>query len=119
MMSEPVTHLDLLATARSLRRAASAGDPGRIHDELRRLRADLVDHLRGEEEEIARLPGATRTVVRDGQHRLLQILDDLLATTSAPDADCACVVRCAGFEAALRRQARLEAGLIARHAVSP
>jgi hypothetical protein len=118
-MPEPASHLDLLATARSLRRAAATDEPNRLRQELGRLRTDLIDQLRDEEEDIARLPGATQAVVRHGQQRLLRMIDDLVATTGEADPDCACVVRCAGIEAALHRQARLEAGLLARHGISP
>lgn len=109
------SHVELLAVARGLRRAALTDDLDAVHRELSRLRSDLVHHLRGERDALAGLPGAAPIVVRDGQVRLLRLLNELLFTVSDDPAECACLVRSAEIEVVLRRQAKLESALLDRH----
>jgi hypothetical protein len=104
----PPSHLDLLAAAADLRRAAVVDDLTGVHRELSRLRSDLVRHLQGERGELAALPGAMPVVVRDGHQRLLRLLNDVIMNENNDVAECTCLVRSAEIEVALRRQAMLE-----------
>lgn len=108
------SHVDLLAVAGGLRRAVLTDDLDVIHRELSRLRSDLVHHLQAERDALAGLPGAAPIVVRDGQERLLRLLNELLFAASDDPAECACLVRSAEIEVALRRQAKLESALLGR-----
>jgi hypothetical protein len=112
--SSAPSHVELLAVAGGLRRAALIEDLDAIHRELSRLRSDLVHHLRAERDALAGLPGAIPVVVCDGQERLLRLLDELLFALSDDPAECACLVRSAEIEVALRRQAKLESALLGR-----
>ena len=112
-------HLDLLATARAVRRAAEEDDLDRVHTQLCRLRSDLVAHLHEEQAEVGRLPGASPDVVTEGQQRLRRLVDDLLFASTEANDGCTCLLRTAELEHALRRQARLEATLLARHPHDP
>jgi len=111
-VSEAPTHLDLLAAARSLRVAAAGGEPDAVHAELSRLRTQLVYHLQAEHEPLASVTGALGQLTRNGQHRLLRVLDDLLFSTEADDGGCTCIVRAAEVELLLRRQVKLEAAAL-------
>lgn len=113
-MTSIASHVDLVAASGALRRAAASGDVDSTHTELVRLRSALVEHLHAELGAVPRLAGAAATVARDGQRRLLALLDDLLADTcDTCDAlgTCNCLVRAAEVGAALRRQVRLEAAV--------
>jgi hypothetical protein len=114
-MTSIASHVDLVAASGALRRAAAGGDLDRTHVELVRLRSELVEHLHAELGAVSRLTGAAATVARDGQRRLLALLDDLLADTCDGPDSCNCLVRAAEVGAALRRQARLEALVFAGH----
>lgn len=107
-MSEHVTHLDLLSIARDVRRAAAGDDTRRLHSELTRLRAALMDHVASERRELDELPESTGRIAREGQRRLLRLVNDVLFNRSDANTDCNCVVRAVEIELALRRQARLE-----------
>ncbi len=112
------SHVDLVAVSGALRRAAATGDVHGTHLELVRLRTALVEHLQAELGAVSRLSGAAAAVARDGQRRLLALLDDLLADTCDTCdtlGTCNCLVRAAEVGAALRRQARLEALVFAGH----
>lgn len=112
----PASHLDLLAIAGGIRRATVSEDTDRLHGELTRLRTALIDHVHAERERLDVLPGMTSDVVRDGQRRLLRLLDDVLFSAAGDAADdCNCLVRAAEIEVALHRQAVLEANLLRRH----
>lgn len=108
-MSGPPSHLDLLAAARSLRRAAIGGEPDAVHAELSGLRTQLMQHLHAEHDPVSSLTGALGQLVRDGQQRLLRVLDELLFSVEADDDTCTCIVRAAEVDLLLRRQAKLEA----------
>jgi hypothetical protein len=116
------SHLELLAVARAVRRAAVVDDTDRLHTELSRLRTNLVRHVHAERDMVSNLPAPAARVVGDGQRRLLRLLDELLfASDDDAVAGCTCLVRAAEVELALRRQARLEAKISQRSAppVSP
>jgi hypothetical protein len=49
------------------------------------------------------------TLVTDGQHRLLRLVNELLFGPRATPEQCNCVLRAAEVDVALRRQAQLEA----------
>ena len=82
---------------------------------LSMLRNDLLLHLHAEDRDIEQLPGATPAVVRDGQQAILQLIDDLIFASGHRVAECSCIARTAGVESALRRQAKVESALLARH----
>jgi hypothetical protein len=107
-VSDAPSHVDLLGAARSLRRAAVGGDPDEVHAQLSRLRTQLMHHLRAEHRSVSSLTGTVGELVRDGQQRLLRVLDELLFTVERDDAACTCIVRAAEVELLLRRQATLE-----------
>lgn len=118
------SHLDLLDLARSLAAHARADDGGAgaasadeidaLHDELCALRNALVEHVHAERDELARLSPAARTAVEEGQRRLLHQVEDIMASADA-GAHCDCVGRSVHLVGMLATQARIEAGLLARH----
>jgi hypothetical protein len=95
-VSGPPSHLDLLAAARALRRAAVDGDPDIVHAELPRLRTQVMQHLHAEHDPVSSLTGALGQLVRDGQQRLLRVLGELLFGVEADDDTCTGIVRAAG-----------------------
>ena len=109
------SHLDLLRIASSVRRRSVLGDTEGLHAELARLRTELVLHLHAEQDQLARVRGASGTVAREGQRRLVALLDELLTDSSGDGADCNCLLRAAEIEVALGRQARLEQAVLGRH----
>lgn len=111
-MSGPPSHLDLLAAARALRRAAVDGDPDIVHAELWRLRTQVMQHHHAEHDPVSSLTGALGQPVRDGQQRLLRVLGELLFGVEADDDTCTGIVRAAEVELLLRRQAKLEAAAL-------
>jgi hypothetical protein len=118
-VTAPPSHRDLLSITAAVRRAAVSGDTALVHAELDRFRVALTRHLAAERDEIDALPGTAAVVARDGQRRLLHLLDDIVEGRSCEHGGCNCLVRTARIEVALRRQARLEANLLWRHADSP
>lgn len=102
---------ELLALARSLRDDVRDDDPESVHRHLASLRSGLVEHVRLEREAGPAVDhDPVGFVVRNGQERLLALVDEVLAESSAEtDAlGCNCMVRSAEIEIALRRQDRLE-----------
>lgn len=112
--SRTPTHLDLLAISRVVQRAVIDDDTEQLHAALSRLRADLVLHLRGEHQWAGGGQGAGAGVVKDGQHRLLGLIDEVILDAHSDEAGCACLVRATVIERALRRQAKLEAAVLDR-----
>ena len=117
------SHLELLGRARQLaghaRALQDASDSDRVddlHDELCALRNALVAHVHDEERELRRLSPAARQAIADGQRRLLHQVDAIMSHAVAGGADCDCVGRSAQLVSALATQARVEAGVLARHA---
>lgn len=108
-MDVPISHLDLIEGARSLRRAAMGADVDAVHGELCELRNDLARHLSSESDSIAQLSPVARRLVTKGTKRLRSLIDELLAATGGDaDADCACLARSDELFVELMRQARLE-----------
>jgi hypothetical protein len=114
MVGRAPSHVELLVVAGELRRAVLNDDLDAVHQELSRLRSDLVHHLQAERDALAGLPDAASIVVGAGQERLLRLLNELLYAVSDGPAECACLVRSAEIEVALRRQAKLESALLGR-----
>lgn len=112
----PPTHLDLLAISRAVRRAVVDEDTDTLHTELARLRAELVRHMHHEHQRAPTREGAGVGVVKDGQHRLLGLLDEVILDAHTDVAECSCLVRATVIERAIQRQARLEATLLDRQA---
>ena len=93
------------------------GDSEQLHADLARLRTALVHHLSDEQTRMQDDLAATGTIIRNGQRRLLRLVDDVVFEALRDEPTCTCLVRAAEIELALRRQARLEATLL-HHAVS-
>lgn len=106
---EPVSHLDLLAGARRLQRLAVHGDAAALHDELRRFRDALVRHTHHEQRAFVHLSAVAQQIIGRGQRQLLDHVDQLIAGGRP---DFAGRTRIAELAWLLRRQARLEAGLL-------
>jgi hypothetical protein len=115
-MTAVPSHVDLLAMARAVRRAAVNGPGEALRAELSRLRTGLVRHLLAEERPLSRLDGAVGRVTREGQERLLALVNDVLGSTEDDDGTCNWIVRTAEFELRLRRQARLESAVLGHEA---
>lgn len=113
--SEGPSHLDLLVVAHSVRAAVIDDDSEQVHTLLCRLRADLVSHLRDERPRLSEARGSVRAVTTDGQQRLLELIDEVMLGLDDDPTGCNCLVRAVEIEIALRRQARLEATLLAHH----
>jgi hypothetical protein len=109
------SHRELLSITAAARRAAVSGNRALVHAELARLRAALIRHLDAEEADLDALPGTAAIVAHDGQRRLLRLIDDIDGGVDCDQDGCNCLVRAAGIDVALRRQARLEANLLLRH----
>ena len=104
----PVSHLELLAAARTVQRIAVTGDADALHEEVCRLRNAMVTHVHHE-----RATGDDPDVIehrltRHGHQRLLRFIDELLSTTSGDGTDCTCLVRAAELRALLLRHVKLE-----------
>jgi len=108
-----LSHVDLLALARSVQAAAVADDPVELARTIARLRVDLRHHVEGERAVQDRLAPALRAVVFTGQERLLRIVDTIGAA-GADDRGSACLVHVAELVVALQRQGALEAAALAR-----
>ena len=114
-MPQVASHLDLIAAARALRRRAIDDTPEELHHGLSTLRNDLLLHLHAEDRDVDQLPGATPTVVREGQQAILRLIDDLILASEHGTAECSCLAGTAKVGAALRRQAKVESALVARY----
>lgn len=112
--NENPTHLDLLETARALRRAMLDEDTDRVHRLLCRLRADLVDHVHGERRHLPSTGASVSSVVLVGQERLLELVDEVLLGVDRDAQACNCLLRSVEIDVALRRQVHLEARVLDR-----
>lgn len=110
----PPSHGDLIAIAHALREATIVGDSEQLHADLARLRTALVHHVSDEQTRMPDDLAATDSIIRDGQRRLLRLVDEVVFEALRDEPTCTCLVRAAEIELALRRQARLEATLL-RH----
>lgn len=89
-----------------------------IHARLCSLRNDLIVHMRAEEDDLELLSAGGAIVVRRGQKRLVQAIDDLLTRTGEGGIDsCTCLSESVTLTRALARQARVEADLLSRRRV--
>lgn len=105
------TYMDLLEHARVLQQSAFEHDLPAIHTQLGDLRAALIDRLRTGEDDFDGLSNAVAGVVRTGQRKLTDQIDDLIGLASIEHPDCRCIEGTSRVTSLLRRQARLEAGL--------
>lgn len=117
------SHLALLARARrladharALQLASDAADVEDLHGELCALRNALVAHVHEEADELRQLSSAVRAAIAEGQRRLLHQVEAIMADAAVGGASCDCVGRSAHLVGALAAQARVEAGVLARHA---
>lgn len=101
------SHVDLLHHADAIQGAALRHDEADLHQRLCRFRTAIVEHLHQESAVHTSLPPATRTVIAEGQRRLVRLVEDLLTSGDAEEA-CPCVTRAAELHHALVVQARLE-----------
>ena len=115
-MTSTVSHVDLLAIARRVRRAVERDDAEDLHAELSRLRSELLDHVHAERPQLDALPDPEAAIALQGQQRLVRLLTEVLfeQDDGVDPGACTCVVRAAEIELALRRQVRLETSLL-RH----
>jgi hypothetical protein len=104
-----------MAIAHALREATIVGDSEQLHADLSRLRTALVRHLSDEQTWMLGDLAAIGSIIRDGQRRLLRLVDGVVFEALRDEPTCTCLVRAAEIELALRRQVRLEATLL-RHA---
>lgn len=107
------SHVDLIAVSATVRRSALEPDPDRLLIALQCLSDIVGEHLQAEEEDLADLSDAMRSLVEQGQLRLLAIIDRLIAGAFA-NADINALFESAALDVALRRQARLEDALLRR-----
>ena len=112
-MPEGSSHLDLLALSAEIGDAARSEDLNGLHAALCRLRNGLAAHIAMEAEAVAAMRGAADTV-RNGQRRLVRLVDAMLAADDDGDGRCACIVRAAELRAGLVRQVRIEDSLGSR-----
>ncbi len=117
------SHLDLLGRARrlagharALHAASETADVEDLHGQLCALRNALVAHVHEEASELRQLSPAARQAVAEGQRRLLHQVEAIMTDAAAGAASCDCVGRSAHLVSALASQARVEAGVLARHA---
>lgn len=106
------THLELWAIVERLYRASLAGDCRNPDDDLRALRLSLADHFEAETEQLNRLSAAARAVVRAGQRRLLDQIDVELQNQVSSRAQHVRVTGTRRLVQLVRRQVRLERGLL-------
>ena len=106
------THLELWAIVERLYRASLADDCGNLDDDLRALRLALVEHFGAEIEQLDRLSAAARAVVRNGQRRLLDQIGVELQNQVPSLAQHDRVIGTRRLVQLLRRQVRLERGLL-------
>lgn len=103
-----MTHLDLIAMARSLRDTVVDGETEQVHRDLARLRNAIVEHIRVERQTaMTAAPSPSSFVISSGQDRLLALLEKAMVDTHV-SGGCNCIVQAAEIEIALRRQATLE-----------
>ena len=87
------SHVDLLHHADAIQDAALRRDEEGLHQGLCRFRSAIIEHLHQESAVHASLPPATRTVISEGQRKLVRLVDDLLAGDAAET--CRCISRAA------------------------
>ncbi len=101
------SHVDLLHHADAILDAALRRDEADLHQRLCRIRTAIAEHLHQEASLTSSLPPATRTVIGEGQRRLVRLVDDLLDSGDT-QGTCPCINRAAELHHALVTQARLE-----------
>lgn len=110
-MERPI-HLDLMFHVDALTRSAVGRDVPALHAELRTVRNAFVDHIACESDEVESLSEAAAEVVRTGQQRLMSQIDELIGESDGETGDCNCVPDARRLGVLLRRQARIESGLV-------
>ncbi len=106
------THLEVWAIVERLYRASLSVDCGKLDDDLSALRIALVEHFGAEIEQLDRLSAAARAVVRTGQQRLLDQIDVELQSQVPSRAQNDRVTGTRRLVQLVRRQVRLERGLL-------
>lgn len=106
-----VTHVDLLAQCTRLEQAGMSGDLTAVHAALGSLRNVFLRHLRAEEGTFDQLSPTAAAIVAAGQQRLLDRIDDLLAT-SVDGTECVCFPESLNLTRQIVRQARHETTLL-------
>lgn len=105
------TYLDLLEHARFLQQSAFEHDVTSLHVRLGELRDALAVRLSAGDDSLDTMPDAVAAVVRAGQRRLTDQIDDLIGLSSVEHPECRCIEGTSRVTSMLRRQARLESGL--------
>lgn len=104
-------HLDLLEMARRMRSAVIDDDIDELHRLLQAIRHGLIDHMAAISSTLAEHDNVISVIIRQGQRRLLRLVETVASTVGADPRQCSCIVRSVEIEAGLRRQAALEARL--------
>jgi hypothetical protein len=108
-----LSHDDLLRLARAIQAAGIVDDLHELSRLAHHLRRALRRHIASERVSQQALPAPLRSVVFDGQDRLLRLAESI-GHDADGDRECACVRRGAELVVALRRQATLEARALGR-----
>lgn len=103
-----ISHLDLLAAARQIDQAALAHDVDGVHRGLCELRNLLGRHVQLESSCFDDLPPAAAEAIRNGQRKLLEVVDELLVRSERDEGSCRCLDRSMHLKALLLRQAQVE-----------
>ena len=110
-MSDPGharSHLELIALASEIHDAARAANVDQVHTSLCRLQNALMAHVHAERQHMAQLTQPARTVLIDGQTRLLRRIDRLLFDSVETGDGCSCIGEALDLARHLARQAKHE-----------
>jgi hypothetical protein len=108
----PPSHLSLLERSRMLQRTAMHSDADAVLKELIDLRLALTVHVLAEQPDVNQLASSANAAVVRGQQDLLRLVDRLIAARGKGGHH---VLRSiVDLTRRLRRQARIEAGLLGR-----
>jgi hypothetical protein len=102
------SHVELLALASQIRAAARSADVASVHTSLCRLQTELLVHVHAERPQIAQLPVSARSILLDGQARLLGVIGHLLFDSVDTREGCSCLNEALELPTLLARQADLE-----------
>lgn len=109
-----ITHVDLLAESARLEQAGMSGDLPAVQEALDSLRNAFVRHVRSEEASFDQLSPTAAAIVRSGQERLLDRIDDLRGKSITEGAECMCFSESLQLTRHIARQARHEITLLIR-----
>lgn len=105
------SHIDLVTMAQAMRAAVVADDTNEVHRLLDDIRHGLIDHMAAIHIRLRDTEDVVAILIRQGQRRLLRLVESVIATVGEDPRLCSCIVRSVEIEDGLRRQAALEARL--------